>query len=309
MAKVKQVSSYDGAQWLGPYDIGVDANNVDIRKENGNFTNLQEVLGTPSGNEGDPVLKRLKKVERDVQNKADASSLDSVLTSYLKSDGNGSSTTVNSYDAATYKLNEGNFNDISLTPQVGDTQKTLWSKFNAFRARVSRQLLNVADKMVRPSIASSYGDDDIYNAKAVNNYLNAVVGFPTPTRPLGGTIAEQLVTLTNNSKGVRVQRFQFTNSENSHIFNPRDLFGVGMQFVIVLSGNNGASNSFNIDHYSYWTGIVLSDNNASKLITLQSGGTPINSNSITTSTNSFVISKNYDWSPLMITFMSIGDRG
>lgn len=199
MPKIKELSKFNGTQWETGVPIGADASNVDVSVSGGGTQNLQTVLGTPSASQN---------IQTQINNKVGTS-------------GDGSNTTVtnlSNYDLDTsetsdvlIKDGEGGSVDTDaalVTAADGQSQVTLWSKFNRFRKRVNNKFGNyvATSSFITSStgVTSTGNDTQAYTAKALNDYFANVVGYASESDlpSSADTIAAQLSSLNNKTDAV-----------------------------------------------------------------------------------------------------------
>lgn len=126
MSKTKKLSQYNGSAWSTPIDIGADAANVDYPTTTQGVTkNLTEVIGNVAT--GDSPLQ-------------------TQISTKLSSTGAIDNTFLNhGPDTTTYPVTGTNVSDGSLAVTANNSSRSLWSKFNAFRARLINRIATFVD--------------------------------------------------------------------------------------------------------------------------------------------------------------------
>lgn len=148
MAKIKQVSIYNGTEWSDPVDIAVNADDVDVPVTGAEGQTLADVLGKPKADSDGTVptvTGRLDKLEGQVNNNTwvTQSSMNTSLSQKL--DRSGANADVdNTYlklgvDAVTYPRT-GKVSDSKLAVENTDKLRNVISKYNALQGRIGTML-------------------------------------------------------------------------------------------------------------------------------------------------------------------------
>ena len=167
MPKIKEVYEYSNGSWANGTPIGADASNVDVALSDSTSTkDLQLVLGNVSVS--DPSMK--------TQLTGKVSVLDPASETDTSEDINGTDVVV----------------------AAGESQTTMWSKFNMFRKRVSNKFSNFLISSVEDVVTPS--DTKTYSQAALNSYFADVIGYKTDADVATvGSVADQLSTLNNKT--------------------------------------------------------------------------------------------------------------
>lgn len=179
MPKIKEVYEYNNGSWENGTPIGADASNVDVALSDSTSTrDLQSVLGNVSVS--DPSIK-------------------TQLTGKVNSNsGDIKDTVVSVLDPSSATDTSENIDSTDVIVAAGESQYTMWSKFNTFRKRVSNKfnnfLISSVEDVVTPSSTKTYSQ------AALNNYFADVIGYKTDADIASiGSVADQLSTLNNNA--------------------------------------------------------------------------------------------------------------
>lgn len=136
MAKIKQVAKYDGSSWGTPYDLGADAENIDV--VTGEDPTTQEEITDNLQNVIDNIQGDISDIQTDLNNKVDTEDLSGFdfTKTYLETTGNSANTVVNGISQ-----NADTSSDIATQAQAiaGESTLTLWNKFNKFVQRVGNK--------------------------------------------------------------------------------------------------------------------------------------------------------------------------
>lgn len=177
MPKIKEVYEYNNGSWANGTPIGADASNVDVALSDSTSTkDLQTVLGNVSVS--DPSMKT------QLTGKVNASG------------GDIKDTVVSVLDPASETDTSEDIDGTDVVVAAGESQTTMWSKFNMFRKRVSNKfsnfLINSVEDVLEPS------DTKTYSQAALNSYFADVIGYKTDADVATvGSVADQLSTLNN----------------------------------------------------------------------------------------------------------------
>lgn len=177
--RIKEVSSFDGTNWGTAYPIGADAANIDVPTTGNTTRPLTSVLGSVPAT-GDIITG--------LNNKVNTSGGDTAATVVSSIADN----TTESSDLTT-----------GVVATSGETQTSLWTKFNLFRRRVSNNFNNyfATANLVGadPGVSATGTDDTVYTTAALNNYFSNVIGYESASAPDAGSVASQLSTLNSNA--------------------------------------------------------------------------------------------------------------
>lgn len=178
MPKIKEVYEYNNGSWANGTPIGADASNVDVELSDSTSTrDLQTVLGNVSVS--DPSMKT------QLTGKVNASG------------GDIKDTVVSVLDPASETDTSEDINSTDVVVAAGESQTTMWSKFNMFRKRVSNKFSNFLISSVEDVVTPS--DTRTYSQAALNSYFADVIGYKTDADVASiGSVADQLSTLNNN---------------------------------------------------------------------------------------------------------------
>lgn len=178
MPKIKEVYEYNNGSWANGTPIGADASNVDVALSDSTSTkDLQSVLGNVSVS--DPSMKT------QLTGKVNASG------------GDIKDTVVNVLDPASETDTSEDIDGTDVVVAAGESQTTMWSKFNMFRKRVSNKFSNFLISSVEDVLEPS--DTKTYSQAALNSYFADVIGYKTDADVATvGSVADQLSTLNNN---------------------------------------------------------------------------------------------------------------
>lgn len=178
MPKIKEVYEYNNGSWANGTPIGADASNVDVALSDSTSTkDLQSVLGNVSVS--DPSMKT------QLTGKVNASG------------GDIKDTVVSVLDPASETDTSEDIDGTDVVVAVGESQTTMWSKFNMFRKRVSNKFSNFLISSVEDVLEPS--DTKTYSQAALNSYFADVIGYKTDADVATiGSVADQLSTLNNN---------------------------------------------------------------------------------------------------------------
>lgn len=177
MPKIKEVYEYSNGSWANGTPIGADASNVDVELSDSTSTrDLQTVLGNVSVS--DPSMKT------QLTGKVNASG------------GDIKDTVVSVLDPASETDTSEDINSTDVVVAAGESQTTMWSKFNMFRKRVSNKFSNFLISSVEDVVTPS--DTKTYSQAALNSYFADVIGYKTDADVATvGSVADQLSTLNN----------------------------------------------------------------------------------------------------------------
>lgn len=179
MPKIKEVYEYNNGSWENGTPIGADASNIDVAlSDSASLRDLQTVLGNVSVS--DPSIK--------IQ-----------LTGKVDSDsGDIKDTVVSALNPSSATDTSENIDNSDVIVAAGESQYTMWSKFNTFRKRVSNKFNNFLISSVEDVLEPS--NTQTYSQAALNNYFADVIGYKTNADITGiGSVADQLTTLTNGT--------------------------------------------------------------------------------------------------------------
>lgn len=178
MPKIKEVYEYNNGSWANGTPIGADASNVDVALSDSTSTkDLQTVLGNVSVS--DPSMKT------QLTGKVNASG------------GDIKDTVVSVLDPASETDTSEDIDGTDVVVAAGESQTTMWSKFNMFRKRVSNKFSNFLISSVEDVLEPS--DTKTYSQAALNSYFADVIGYKTDADVATvGSVADQLSTLNNN---------------------------------------------------------------------------------------------------------------
>ena len=179
MPKIKEVYEYNNGSWANGTPIGADASNVDVALSDSTSTkDLQSVLGNVSVS--DPSMKT------QLTGKVNASG------------GDIKDTVVSVLDPASETDTSEDIDGTDVVVAAGESQTTMWSKFNMFRKRVSNKFSNFLISSVEDVLEPS--DTKTYSQAALNSYFADVIGYKTDADVATvGSVADQLSTLNNNA--------------------------------------------------------------------------------------------------------------
>ena len=192
--RIKSVSKYTSGSWDAAVPIGADAENIDVKTSNSATSDLQTVLGVNSS-----TTPSSTSLQGQINNKVSTSG------------GNVASTKITSgistYDTSASETSkailstETDGDDVVVTSGDSETLATMWSKFNRFRRRVSNKFADYfAISNLETAVASGLGDNKVYTAGAINDYISNVIGYSsTADLPESRDIASQLTTLNSNA--------------------------------------------------------------------------------------------------------------
>ena len=177
MPKIKEVYEYNNGSWANGTPIGADASNVDVALSDSTSTkDLQSVLGNVSVS--DPSMKT------QLTGKVNASG------------GDIKDTVVSVLDPASETDTSEDIDGTDVVVAAGESQTTMWSKFNMFRKRVSNKFSNFLISSVEDVLEPS--DTKTYSQAALNSYFADVIGYKTDADVATvGSVADQLSTLNN----------------------------------------------------------------------------------------------------------------
>lgn len=178
MPKIKEVYEYNNGSWENGTPIGADASNVDVAlSDSTSLRDLQTVLGNVSVS--DPSIK-------------------TQLTGKVNSDsGDIKDTVISALDPSSATDTSENIDSSDVIVAAGESQYTMWSKFNTFRKRVSNKFNNFLISSVEDVVTPS--NTQTYSQAALNSYFADVIGYKTDADVADvGSVADQLSTL--NSK-------------------------------------------------------------------------------------------------------------
>ena len=179
MPKIKEVYEYNNGSWANGTPIGADASNVDVALSDSTSTkDLQSVLGNVSVS--DPSMKT------QLTGKVNASG------------GDIKDTVVSVLDPASETDTSEDIDGTDVVVAAGESQTTMWSKFNMFRKRVSNKFSNFLISSVEDVFEPS--DTKTYSQAALNSYFADVIGYKTDADVATvGSVADQLSTLNNKT--------------------------------------------------------------------------------------------------------------
>lgn len=182
MPKIKEVYEYNNGSWANGTPIGADASNVDVALSDSTSTkDLQSVLGNVSVS--DPSMKT------QLTGKVNASG------------GDIKDTVVSVLDPASETDTSEDIDGTDVVVAAGESQTTMWSKFNMFRKRVSNKFSNFLISSVEDVLEPS--DTKTYSQAALNSYFADVIGYKTDADVATvGSVADQLSTLNNNTSWI-----------------------------------------------------------------------------------------------------------
>ena len=189
MAKIKEISKYNGSSWETAVPIGANASNVDVNVSGSSVQDLQTVLGTPTKN----------------------SPLQTQINGKLGTSGDGKSTTVGTIDDSADTSKDTTASAVVATS--GDSQQTLWGKFNKLRRRVNNKFGDYfASSGIKTSLQSSGSDSQVYSTSMLNSYFANVIGYSAASDlpDASSTVAAQLSSL--NSKTINATPTQYTST-------------------------------------------------------------------------------------------------
>lgn len=186
MPKIKKVYEYNNGSWVNETPIGADASNIDvgIYDSTGDHlvgvNDLQSVLGDISVSDAS-IKTQLSQISGKV------STVGGDIKSTVVSEINTASTTDTSENIS------DNASDVIVA--AGESQYTMWGKFNSFRKRVSNKFNNFLISSVDSSVSSS---TKTYSQSALNNYFSNVIGYTSAADVVSiGSVADQLETLND----------------------------------------------------------------------------------------------------------------
>ena len=169
MAKIKQVAKYDGSSWGTPYDLGADAENIDV--VTGEDPTTQEEITDNLQNVIDNIQEDISDIQTDLNNKVDTEDLSGFdfTKTYLETTGNSANTIVNGISQ-----NTDTSSDIATQAQAvaGESTLTLWNKFNKFVQRVNNKFNNyVTSSTLTNELANkvSKAGDTMTNSLIIKN--------------------------------------------------------------------------------------------------------------------------------------------
>lgn len=155
MSLIKQVSTFKDGKWSTPIAIGVEAKNVVMDETH----KLSDVLGDFDTSKGslseqiniisqkvddtktdidDSVKKQINTLSNKVDDNAEA--INNIGDTVVVKNGGEIDNTVlkTAPDTTKYPIiSNAGLADEALVPKAGDTEATLWSKFNALRGRLA----------------------------------------------------------------------------------------------------------------------------------------------------------------------------
>ena len=190
MPKIKEVYEYNNGSWANGTPIGADASNVDVALSDSTSTkDLQSVLGNVSVS--DPSMKT------QLTGKVNASG------------GDIKDTVVSVLDPASETDTSEDIDGTDVVVAAGESQTTMWSKFNMFRKRVSNKFSNFLISSVEDVFEPS--DTKTYSQAALNSYFADVIGYKTDADVATvGSVADQLSTLNNNVASLDYDRTNYS---------------------------------------------------------------------------------------------------
>ena len=215
MPKIKEVYEYNNGSWANGTPIGADASNVDVALSDSTSTkDLQSVLGNVSVS--DPSMKT------QLTGKVNASG------------GDIKDTVVSVLDPASETDTSEDIDGTDVVVAAGESQTTMWSKFNMFRKRVSNKFSNFLISSVEDVLEPS--DTKTYSQAALNSYFADVIGYKTDADVATvGSVADQLSTLNNNVTAQKVS-----------IGTDAILYRCNNLRILCLNGYKGANNTLQI---------------------------------------------------------------
>ncbi len=186
MPKIKKVYEYNNGSWGNETPIGADASNIDvgIYDSTGDHlvgvNDLQSVLGDITVSDAS-IKTQLSQISGKV------STVGGDIKSTVVSEINTASTTDTSENIS------DNASDVIVA--AGESQYTMWGKFNSFRKRVSNKFNNFLISSVDSSVSSN---TKTYSQSALNNYFSNVIGYTSAADVASvGSVANQLSTLNS----------------------------------------------------------------------------------------------------------------
>lgn len=224
MPKIKEVYEYNNGSWANGTPIGADASNVDVALSDSTSTkDLQSVLGNVSVS--DPSMKT------QLTGKVNASG------------GDIKDTVVSVLDPASETDTSEDIDGTDVVVAAGESQTTMWSKFNMFRKRVSNKFSNFLISSVEDVLEPS--DTKTYSQAALNSYFADVIGYKTDADVATvGSVADQLSTLNN-----KILKYKHTSSTSS---------AVDIASTHILHSNHDAE-SYLCFYYSNITGTLITN--------------------------------------------------
>lgn len=179
MSKIKEVYEYNNGSWENGTPIGADASNVDVALSDSTSTrDLQSVLGNVSVSD---------------------SSIKTQLSGKVNTDsGDIKDTVVSVLDPSSATDTSENIDSSDVIVAAGESQYTMWSKFNTFRKRVSNKFNNFLISSVEDVVTPS--NTKTYSQAALNGYFADVIGYKTDADVAEtGSVADQLSALNSNA--------------------------------------------------------------------------------------------------------------
>jgi hypothetical protein len=224
MPKIKEVYEYNNGSWANGTPIGADASNVDVALSDSTSTkDLQTVLGNVSVS--DPSMKT------QLTGKVNASG------------GDIKDTVVSVLDPASETDTSEDIDGTDVVVAAGESQTTMWSKFNMFRKRVSNKFSNFLISSVEDVVTPS--DTKTYSQAALNSYFADVIGYKTDADVATvGSVADQLSTLNNNA----IILFDDDNVAINSPITLSDSAANYEMFVICYKDNDRQFNSMSVMH-------------------------------------------------------------
>lgn len=133
MSLIKQVSTFKDGKWSTPIAIGVEAKNVVMDETH----KLSDVLGDFDTSKGS-LSEQINILSNKVDDNAEA--INNIGDTVVVKNGGEIDNTVlkTAPDTTKYPIiSDAGLADEALVPKAGDTEATLWSKFNALRGRLA----------------------------------------------------------------------------------------------------------------------------------------------------------------------------
>lgn len=133
MSLIKQVSTFKDGKWSTPIAIGVEAKNVVMDETH----KLSDVLGDFDTSKGS-LSEQINTLSNKVDDNAEA--INNIGDTVVVKNGGEIDNTVlkTAPDTTKYPIiSDAGLADEALVPKAGDTEATLWSKFNALRGRLA----------------------------------------------------------------------------------------------------------------------------------------------------------------------------
>ena len=253
MSKTKKLSQYNGSAWSTPIDIGADAANVDYPTTTQGVTkNLTEVIGNVAT--GDSPLQ-------------------TQISTKLSSTGAIDNTVLNQGpDTTTYPVTGTNVSDGSLAVTANNSSRSLWSKFNAFRARLINRIATFVDADMSDTsdvtiaatidadtldgtLGSTIKGDIQSNTAAIaelndslNNQFNITKGVATTNSYV--TNGRCYWAKDKNSIFIEIYDMKFTSDANNHtVGNLGTTVGMASSYVPIplLVGSKGFLDALRVD--------------------------------------------------------------